>query len=617
LSESEVVRLDGFERLFAQTNPIELEHVQSKQVEVLRPFFYNIDRLHRNATLYHFEHTSVKGLKTRLAENIQQIFEVMTEFTVEVQPFELVLFGHQVFEHQNVDNHYLFRMFQDGVRKLTIRRGLTEAELMRFCRLFVLDLSRPDLFEDDVVTLIWSEDFQHITIESNDLLSTQATSSSEDQHSVSALLNDLNRLRSEAKLGDRRTRFAQLDLRMLSLGRTDLALFGFNELYLGTEARDKFGRLMQSNVRERFEKFVEILFQIHLQFSNSTTGRSERIAVLFDRIADAMLDGQDFGELERLVNKLKTMMGSEESQASVHKVSVDYILEHWGQEEFVKRILSPVLNSDKDLIASSIGIISQLSDSAVPAICHFCCQIADPRIRAKLWSIIAKNISGHQVNIARSVVSASIPVAREILQLLSENSNSQDLGKLLLNGLRNPEAAVRLETMSIVERCVPEQASNLLIRALSDLDSAVRGKALHLLARQRSSLALKTVWSIITDAQFSGFSLDEKRRFCVTYALCGGDLTEWRKALNARTLIESNDALELKHCALIAMGVQMDPQIASLIERFLGKKKQSLLTEAAGWVEQHINCPREERTRQLYAIFYSGKLVESRQGDVL
>ena len=73
------------------------------------------------------------------------------------RPFELVMYEHQVFEHQSIDNHYLFRMYQDGVRRLTMRRGITEAELLRFCRLFTLDLSRPDMFEDDVVTLIWKE----------------------------------------------------------------------------------------------------------------------------------------------------------------------------------------------------------------------------------------------------------------------------------------------------------------------------------------------------------------------------------------------------------------------------------------------------------------------------
>lgn len=615
MSESEVVRLDGFERLFAQSSPIELEQTQIKQVEVLRVFFHNVDRLHRNATLYHFEHSSVEGLKKRLSENLEHLFDLMPEFTLEVQPFELVLFGHQVFEHQNVDNHYLFRMFQDGVRTLTMRRGLTEEELMRFCGLFVLDLSRPDLFEDDVVTLIWTEDFQHITIQANDLVSSTSSATKDDPHSLSAILDHLKRSRLESKLGTRQSRFSQLDLRALSFDRKDLGLFRFSELELGTEDRDKFLRLMQSNVRERFEKFVEILFQIHIQFSTTNSGRGERIAVLFDRIADAMLDGEDFGELERLVNKLKTLSDSERAGDTIHQTSVDYILEHWGQEAFVERVLDPIFKNDENLSLSSIGILTKLSSAAVPALSHYCCLISDPRVRAALWRIVAKHLSGHEVQIARKVVSASVPIAREILGLLAENVHPQELGKLLLNGLRNPEVSVRLETMGVVERIGAQYASSLLIRALSDVDSAVRGKALHLLARQRDSKSVQPVWTIISGTAFVGFSLDEKRRFCVTYALCGGDLAPWRKLITGRSLIESHEAIELKHCALVALGVQMDNQLADLIQRFTARKKQTLITEAARWVEQHISCPREERTRQLYALFYSSKLVESRRGD--
>ena len=394
-----------------------------------------------------------------------------------------------------------------------------------------------------------------------------------------------------------------------------MGLFKFNELQLGTEGRDKFQRLMQSNVRERFEKFVEILFQIHIQFASSKAGRSERIAVLFDRIADAMLEGADFGDLERLVNKLKTMTDSEVLGETIHQKSVDYILEHWGQEAFVQRVLDPVFKNDKQLVPASIGIVSKLSASAVPALSHHCCRISDPRVRAHLWRIIAKHIRGHEVNIARLIVSASIPISREVLSLLADNVEPEDLGKLLLNGLRNSEVAVRLETMSIVEKVGAQHASSLLIRALVDVESAVRGKALHLLARQRDLKSIKPVWDIISSSRFTGFALDEKRRFCVTYALCGGALIEWQKLLSARSLIESYEMSELKHCALVAMGVQMDSQITDLVHRYTSRKKQTIVTEAAVWVEQHINCPREERTRQLYALFYSGKLVQSRRGD--
>ena len=74
-------------------------------------------------------------------------------------------------------------------------------------------------------------------------------------------------------------------------------------------------------------------------------------------------------------------------------------------------------------------------------------------------------------------------------------------------------------------------------------------------------------------------------------------------------------ALPQAHCALIALGVRIHHEINDIVERLCQKKRQDLVVDAALWVKQHIACPREERTRQLYAIYYSGKLVESRRGD--
>ena len=84
------------------------------------------------------------------------------------------------------------------------------------------------------------------------------------------------------------------------------------------------------------------------------------------------------------------------------------------------------------------------------------------------------------------------------------------------------------------------------------------------------------IWECINGRRFAGFSLDEKRRFCVTYALCGGDLGEWRKLVSTRNLIQSTDVSEMKHCALIALGVRVDPEIDDVVER-LSQKKASRL----------------------------------------
>jgi len=610
LSETEDVRLDGFEKLFAKTLPVDLESKQLQQVERIRAFFFNLDRLFRNATLYHFHHSSVEGLKKRLVDELTGVFEIASEFTVEVQPFEIFLFGQQVFEHQNVDNHYVFRLYQDGLRSLTFRKGITEIELMELCQILVTDFTKTDLFEDDLITLIWSKEWANISIDVCDVVAEVTTQTKNYQLSMEGLIEQIGGNRTLSS--SRRTRFSALDLRELSLLRKDLSLLKFSSLELGQGEQIKLERMLRSNSRERFEKFVEILFQLHLQFSSSQLGRGERIAVLFDRIADTMLENGDFGQLERLVCKLRMLSRSDDADVTANRASIDYILEHWSQEVFVEQVLSPVLAGRADMVHSAVGVLANLNESAVPAICRFGIEVSDPRVRDRLWNMVARNLKGHEIQVGRFLVSASIPVSRELVALLSEHGEPAQAAKSLLNGLRNAETSVRLEVLAAAEKIPAEHTLTLLLRSLSDADAAVRGKALHLLARRSLPVVVKAVLEVIDSPRFNDFSLDEKRRFCVTYGLVGGDLTAWTKHLVSRSLIESNESIELKHCTLVTLAVSVHPECTALSDRFITKKKTPLLAEAAHWAQQHVQCSREERTRQLYAIFYSGKLIERR-----
>ena len=47
---------------------------------------------------------------------------------------------------------------------LTLRSGVTERELLELCKILVLDLSEPEFFEDDLITLIWSSNLPNIDV---------------------------------------------------------------------------------------------------------------------------------------------------------------------------------------------------------------------------------------------------------------------------------------------------------------------------------------------------------------------------------------------------------------------------------------------------------------------
>ena len=68
---------------------------------------------------------------------------------------------------------------------------------------------------------------------------------------------------------------------------------------------------------------------------------------------------------------------------------------------------------------------------------------------------------------------------------------------------------------------------------------------------------------------------------CVTYALVGGGLDEWVKRLNVRTLIESNENLELKHAYLVALGVCLHSDAAEVLRKSSVSKGKVMLTDAA------------------------------------
>ena len=580
-----------------------------ERIEKARTFFYDLERLVKNATLYGFEHSSVDNLKRKLVENSVSFFERTTEVSVQIRPFEIIFKGHQVYEHRNLDQHYLFRLYQDGLRMLTLRSGVTERELLELCKILVLDLSEPEFFEDDLITLIWSSNLPNIDVHVREVRESAARPEEGESHWLSDAISDT----CSKQIGHpNNARYRGVDLRRVSIGRRDLSQCGAHTTNLGTEQAQKLERLFKSNERERFEKFVEILFQLHIQFSSDDLGRGERIAVLFDRIADLMLDQGHYGELERLICKLRTLHKLDHKDAEETRQSIEYLLQHWSQEVFVAQILKPAYGTDQPVLNSMLGILSKLNTRATPAMAQHTIQLTDPRLRERLWAIIGRQVRGYEIQLARLLVGALLPVARELIQVLIQNGDATVVAKGLMNALRNGESAVRLEALVAAEKLSPDLAEPLLLRALSDGDSSVRGKALHLLARRRAVAAVDAVDQLIRSDRFTDFSLEEKRRLCVTYALVGGGLDEWVKRLNARTLIESNENLELKHAYLVALGVCLHSDAAELSEKLLSRKRKVMLTDAAMWVRQHLECDREERTRQLYAIFYSGRLIVRR-----
>ncbi len=82
---------------------------------------------------------------------------------LEVKPFEIHLGAEVVYREDDRERSLEFKLFRDGIRKLTFGRAVDGEELMRLLQILAVRFVGVRQAEDDIVTLLRKEEFRTIT----------------------------------------------------------------------------------------------------------------------------------------------------------------------------------------------------------------------------------------------------------------------------------------------------------------------------------------------------------------------------------------------------------------------------------------------------------------------
>ncbi len=87
--------------------------------------------------------------------------------TLAVRPFEMVLAPERevVYLERDRERSLAFRLFRDGVRNVVIGPDVSWGELLQLLEILSIRYTGISHSEDDVVTLLWKANFQHIDVE--------------------------------------------------------------------------------------------------------------------------------------------------------------------------------------------------------------------------------------------------------------------------------------------------------------------------------------------------------------------------------------------------------------------------------------------------------------------
>ncbi len=126
-------------------------------------------RAARSFLLYDPHNDAIRGFLQSYDDEMRRALHAVdaqrrTGVELEIRPFEMLWDGEVVYKEEDRERSLAYRMFRDGVRRLTLGPQTTWEELVTLLRILSIRYTGVRLQEEDIVTLLWKAGFKNIEI---------------------------------------------------------------------------------------------------------------------------------------------------------------------------------------------------------------------------------------------------------------------------------------------------------------------------------------------------------------------------------------------------------------------------------------------------------------------
>jgi hypothetical protein len=128
-------------------------------------FIIALARAARSFLLYDPGNEAIRHFLEALRASSDAYIQAWGELALTIRPWELVNDGEVVYLDRDRERSIAFKLYRDGVRKLTLDDGISWHELLKLLEVLSIRYTGIRQAEDDMVVLLWKAGFQHIQIE--------------------------------------------------------------------------------------------------------------------------------------------------------------------------------------------------------------------------------------------------------------------------------------------------------------------------------------------------------------------------------------------------------------------------------------------------------------------
>jgi hypothetical protein len=122
-------------------------------------------RASRSYLIYDPRNDAIKAFLHDVKDTFEAFTQKYGDMELVIRPFEMVLGGKVVYIERDRERSLAYKLFRDGVRKITIQEAVAWEELTSLLEILSIRYVGIHMNEDDVLTLLWKAGFRNIDIE--------------------------------------------------------------------------------------------------------------------------------------------------------------------------------------------------------------------------------------------------------------------------------------------------------------------------------------------------------------------------------------------------------------------------------------------------------------------
>jgi len=479
-------------------------------------------------------------------------------FTMTISESGLSCSGKALYSNADWKSSIPFLLYNDGLRQLRLLEGLEDWEVQRLVE--VIDKrSETNLEEDDLIILLWEQDFAHIDyVAIDDFLDDTGLPIPDSAEQLRSRLLHRQSVAGEGTNDDGE-----------SLESAPLAPPSpVSEQTVNDPARyiltpEELQTLQEEIAAEQAPTFIldcaEIIFDILPQVTEADS-RQDAVNILL-RIADGMITLGDFTRASELLRQVSAAASSDSSGIDLREFLSEAAVPH--RIERIGRLLE---GADSALIETARPYLLLLPAEAVPRLLQLLKESRSARVRRMLCDVLPI--------IGRDAVEVFLPelsdarwyVVRNIAYILGCIGDGRATPKLIPL-LSHSEPRIRREAAQALGLLGGAQAVAALGKALTDADDVTRCIAACSLGKIGSATALAHLLDAVQSWGFSQKDSGEIKTFFNGIGMTQSDraLPVLEQCLKRRTLFGGKRQEIIRQGAAEALALIGTPRAEGLL----------------------------------------------------